>query len=209
MNHDLVKVLQSKLGKDLPGESSHQKMMSYDRPTAAEAFKHEISPRKSGVLLLLYPKAGEFHTVFIKRPSYKGVHSAQISFPGGRLEPEDNDLKATALREAEEEVGVKRNHVKIIGQLSELYIPPSNFLVYPAVGLIDYEPQFVPQEREVDQIIESSVEAILHKDTIEQREIFIKNYDRHITVPTFQVQGHTIWGATAMILAEFKDLVLE
>lgn len=209
MNHDLVKVLESRLGKDLPGESSHQKMMSYDRPTAAEAFKHKIPPRKSGVLLLLYPKAGEMHTVFIKRPSYQGVHSAQISFPGGRFEAVDSDLRETALREAEEEVGVNRGHVKVIGQLSELYIPPSNFLVYPSVGLIDYEPQFIPQEREVDQIIESRVESIIHEDTIEQRDIFIKNYNRHITVPTFQVQGHTIWGATAMILAEFKDLVLK
>ncbi|MFZ6051263.1 NUDIX hydrolase [Halocola ammonii] len=209
MNHDLVKVLESKLGKDLPGETSHQKMMSYSRPTAAEAFKHKVPPRQSGVLLLLYPKAGEMHTVFIKRPSYEGVHSAQISFPGGRHEPGDSDLKETALREAEEEVGVKRSDIKIIGQLSELYIPPSNFLVYPSVGMIDYEPQFVPEEREVDQIIESSLQTIISEETIEEREIFIKNYNRHIVAPTFQIQGHTIWGATAMILAEFKDLVLE
>lgn len=208
MNHDLLKELESRLRKDLPGESSHQKMMSYSRPTAAEAFKHKVPPRQSGVLLLLYPKAGEMHTVFIKRPSYEGVHSAQISFPGGRHEPGDSDLKETALREAEEEVGVRSSDIKIIGQLSELYIPPSNFLVYPSVGTIDYEPEFVPEEREVDQIIESSVESIIREETIEQREIFIKNYNRHIVAPTFQIQGHTIWGATAMILAEFKDLVL-
>lgn len=209
MNHDLVKVLESRLGKDLPGETSHQKMMSYSRPTAAEAFKHKVPPRQSGVLLLLYPKAGEMHTVFIKRPSYEGVHSAQISFPGGRHEPGDSDLKETALREAEEEVGVKRSDIKIIGQLSELYIPPSNFLVYPSVGMIEYEPRFVPEEREVDQIIESSLQTIISDETIEEREIFIKNYNRHIVAPTFQIQGHTIWGATAMILAEFKDLIVE
>jgi 8-oxo-dGTP pyrophosphatase MutT (NUDIX family) len=209
MYDDFIKLLESKLGKDLPGDLSHQKMMSYSRPTAAEAFNHKIPPRKSGVLLLLYPKGDEMHTVFIKRPSYKGVHSAQISFPGGRHEPEDSDLEETALREAEEEVGVKRNDVRIIGQLSELYIPPSNFLVYPSVGLIDYEPQFVPQEREVDQIIESSLQTIIREETIEEREIFIKNYNRHITAPTFQVEGHTIWGATAMILAEFKDLIVD
>jgi 8-oxo-dGTP pyrophosphatase MutT (NUDIX family) len=108
MYDDFIKLLESKLGKDLPGDLSHQKMMSYSRPTAAEAFNHKIPPRKSGVLLLLYPKGDEMHTVFIKRPSYKGVHSAQISFPGGRHEPEDSDLEETALREAEEEVGVKR-----------------------------------------------------------------------------------------------------
>ena len=141
-------------------------------------------------------------------PHEKDIHSGQISFPGGRYEESDNTLEYCALRETEEEVGVSIDEVTVIGQLSELYIPVSNFQVYPFVGYVKSTPIFVPQPSEVQHVIEVPIEMlkdVSNQKTIDYRvrkNIILKN------TPYFDFYGNMVWGATAMMLSEFRAVVL-
>lgn len=164
--------------------------------------------RKSAVLALLYPHRENHHLVFMQRPVYPGVHSGQVSFPGGRQEPEDLDLTVTALREAEEELGIPASQVHMIGSLTPLYIPPSNFMVYPQVGYMPIRPDFVPSEREVERVIEASLELLLDIE-IRQESTIRLNQNLKIKAPAFIVEGFPIWGATAMMLNELLHLIEE
>ena len=163
---------------------------------------------KSSVLILLYPgqKSGSLLFALIQRPEYDGVHSGQISLPGGRFEEEDGDLTRTALRESNEEIGIQPEGVEIIGSLSELYIPPSNFMVYPFIGYTNVRPEFVPDKKEVENIIETDLADLLNDKNIKTKEIKIRNGIK-ITAPCYEIDGNIIWGATAMILSEFREVI--
>ena len=162
--------------------------------------------QKSGVLILIYPLNKKPHIVLMKRVSYPGgIHSGQISFPGGRWEKSDRDLTETALREAEEEVGVDISSVKVLGLLSQIYIPPSNFLVQPVVGLVNYRPDFIPDSREVDQLFEVPVSWLLDPANRGKKPIVTRS-NITLQAPFFDVEGHSVWGATAMMLSEFLHL---
>ena len=160
------------------------------------------------VLVLLFPKNDDWHFTLIQRmPHEKDRHSGQISFPGGRLEEEDESLLAGALREAEEEVGIPRDEINVLGRMTELYIPVSNYLVHPFVGFLDKTPEYVPQPSEVASVLEVPV---LELNKIENRKtrdlkggenIVLKN------VPYFDFEGKVVWGATAMMLSEFEKVV--
>ena len=165
------------------------------------------NPKKAAVLALFYPNEFQLvHLLLILRKTYKGVHSNQIAFPGGKVEDEDIDLKATAIRETYEEVGVPAKKVKIIKALSEVYIPPSNFEVQPYLGLYKEPISFVLQHSEV----EATVEVPL-TDLMDDARIFYQSlstsYARNVKVPAFEFNGRTVWGATAMMLSEIKDLL--
>ncbi|MES2619647.1 MAG: CoA pyrophosphatase, partial [Bacteroidota bacterium] len=159
------------------------------------------------VMLLLYDKDGILNIVFTQRKQYEGVHSGQMSFPGGKKDEGDFDLIQTALRETKEEIGVGEDKIEIIGALSELYIPPSNFLVYPVVGFATDIVSFLPQLNEVEKVVEIPVDFFLNKKNINlQTEIKLFN-GAVVQVPAYVYEGHIIWGATAIMLSEFTFIM--
>jgi 8-oxo-dGTP pyrophosphatase MutT (NUDIX family) len=139
------------------------------------------------------------------RPSDNSVHSGQISFPGGKVEKSDLSMSHTALREAHEEVGVVPNTVELIGSLTKLYIPPSNFDVYPIVGVTNTTPKFITNQ-EVYKLLEVDLDTLLSKDTLGYKTITHRDGNEFI-VPCFHIQDEIVWGATAMILSEFMDVI--
>jgi 8-oxo-dGTP pyrophosphatase MutT (NUDIX family) len=198
--------LRARLKSPLPGDGAHREVMSYIRETAREVRLQRTDYREGAVLMLLYPHRDELHTCLIVRPDYDGVHSGQMAFPGGKREVEDHDLSMTALREAYEEVGIQPESVDLIGCLSEIYIPPSNFLVSPFLGVSAYRPDFLPDQREVAGIVEVPLSLFMDERAIQERAVRIK-HDVELVVPAFDVYGNTVWGATAMMLAEFRAVV--
>jgi 8-oxo-dGTP pyrophosphatase MutT (NUDIX family) len=166
-------------------------------------------PNMAGVMAVFYPnKSDKTNFVLILRKTYKGVHSNQVGFPGGRLEIFDKSLEHTALRETEEEVGIPKGEVEIVKKLTKLYIPPSNFWVHPYVGLMEKTPNLVPQISEVEKILEINIEDFLdEKNLIKQK--LSTSYASNIEVPAFSLNGQVVWGATAMMLSELKELLKE
>ncbi|OYX83341.1 MAG: coenzyme A pyrophosphatase [Flavobacteriales bacterium 32-34-25] len=191
----------------LSGDISHQKMMPLERKELlAKMNLKENKPREAAVTMLFYPKNKETHLVLIVRNSYKGVHSAQIAFPGGKFETDDADFSATALRETEEEIGVSRNKIEIIKAFSSVFIPPSNFMVYPFLGICKEEIDFIPDAIEVAAIIELPLK-VFRDDSILTVENLSTSYGSFIEVPAFKIDGHIVWGATAMMLSELRDVL--
>jgi 8-oxo-dGTP pyrophosphatase MutT (NUDIX family) len=202
------KYLQEKLANNLPGVSAHKKMMNYSRIDAQQARTNNIEYKEGAVLILLYPDQQNINTLLMLRPEYEGVHSAQVSFPGGKRDLGDVDILQTALRETKEEVGVLVERENIIGQLTEIFIPPSKFLVTPFVGWLDYKPDFIADKREVQQLIELPVKNILDDNIIKEKEIFIPLYNINLNTPYFDIYGNVVWGATAMMLAELREVLI-
>ncbi|SNR16409.1 NUDIX hydrolase [Tenacibaculum jejuense] len=193
---------------DLGGTTSQFKLVPEIRIKISEETIKKNNPRKAAVLCLFYPDS-EGKTVFLltKRASYKGTHSAQISFPGGKADEEDKTFADTALRELEEEVGVDRNSVQLIRQISDTYIPPSNFMVTPFIGYLNKKPNYVTN-KEVAEIIEVQLDDLLDDSKISSVELDT-SYMKKIAVPCFLLNEQVVWGATAMILSEIKDLIKE
>ncbi len=164
-------------------------------------------PKQAAVMAVFYPgEQEETRFVLILRKSYKGVHSNQVGFPGGRVEEEDLNLMHTALRETEEEVGIPRQEVTVLRELTRLYIPPSNFWVQPYLGLMERTPLLVPQEEEVEAVLEIDIDEFLSESCL-TRQTLSTSYASNIEVPAFLLNGHVVWGATAMMLSEMKDIL--
>jgi 8-oxo-dGTP pyrophosphatase MutT (NUDIX family) len=208
MFNDFIKQLRLKLKQPLPGREAQFKMASDIRLTNFQYQSMTDRAIRSGVLVLLFPFGKSIWMVLIKRAIDKSVHSGQISLPGGKYEKEDADLEQTALRETHEEVGVNPSRIKILGNLTELFIPPSNFIVYPFVGYCNEKPVFIPDSNEVDCIIEADINDFLNPINRKLKEIIIRN-EFKITTPVFEIQGHSVWGATGMILSEFTEIIRE
>lgn len=191
----------------LLSSKAHLKMAPLERLKYYDNYDYSIhNPRKSAVLSLFYPKDTQTYLLLIVRSEYVGVHSAQISFPGGKMEHFDASLQETALRETEEEVGIKKEKIEIIKPFSELYIPPSNFLVSPFLGFTTepIEPKIDP--REVSHILELPVLDLLDNRLVSNVKLST-SYANDIQVPAFIIADHIVWGATAMILSEIKDII--
>ena len=193
---------------ELPGEQLHLKMAPIERLLELkENAKDQKNAKKAAVLVLFYPsEANETHFVLILRKTYTGVHSAQVGFPGGKREEQDADFQATALRETEEEVGVPRDRVRVLKELTEIYIPPSNFFVQPFLGIVSETPRFIPQESEVEAILEIPLHEFLD-DAIRTSQILTTSYAKEIEVPAFLLRDHVVWGATAMMLNEVREIL--
>ncbi|MGB3464404.1 MAG: CoA pyrophosphatase [Cyclobacteriaceae bacterium] len=205
----LVDRLNNRLKDELPGESSHIKMNAQAVTGQRFIFKNPHEARKGAVLILLYEINREVHFVLTQRPDYNGAHGGQISFPGGKHEEEDPDLFATALREAEEEVGVSRKLVNVVGSLSEYFVGASNHLVLPVVGYTERKPLFVPDDHEVAEILPVPLRDLLD-DTRRKSTILEVGENRfRLNAPYFDLHGKVVWGATAGMLSEFKDIVSE
>lgn len=191
-----------------PGQESQLKMSPPFRRELLKLQKDNIkNAKQSAVLALCYPdNNNNTKMAFILRRTYKGVHSAQIGFPGGKVEESDNTLIETALRETEEEIGIKRSSVTILRPITSMYIPPSNFVVHPFLGFIDSIPNFIKEEKEVEEIIEISITDILNDINIISTSVST-SYKVDVEVPAFKFNDKIIWGATAMMLNEIKDLL--
>ena len=208
MTFDTFKKLIPKLKKTpLPGADAHEQMAPDIRKKELERLDiSKRNPRHAAVMMLCYPKNKETYLVLIQRPTYEGVHSAQIALPGGKAENEDRNLEATALRETEEEVGVPRNTVTVIQPLTKTYVPPSNFWVHPFMGFVDHRPNFVAQEEEVAAILEIPLADLLNNAN-QSSTVLSTSYAKEISVATFTLDNRMVWGATAMLLNEFKILI--
>lgn len=203
-----LKVIPKVKNLELPGESSQIKMSPPYRLELMERNKALMKTAKqAAVLALFYPnKNNETYLILILRKTYKGVHSAQVSFPGGKFEVEDLDLQTTALRETYEEVGVPMEDVEVLKRMTPMYIPPSNFTVHPFFGITSNLPNFIKQDEEVEDLIEVSLLHFLDESNLIQTSV-PTSYEVNVEVPAFKLNNHIVWGATAMMLSEIKDLL--
>jgi 8-oxo-dGTP pyrophosphatase MutT (NUDIX family) len=205
-----VDTLRQRLAGPLPGRDAQYKMASMLR--LQELSPHPAPPvtaQIACVLNLWFLQNGIWHTVLIERTANpRDRHSGQVSFPGGRWEATDGELANVALREAEEEVGVPARHVEILGQLTDLYIPVSNFLVHPFVGLLHTPVNFQAQPGEVEAILTPALSVFLSSENRKQTDVKINQGITLQNVPYFEVEGRIVWGATAMIMNEFLELLV-
>jgi 8-oxo-dGTP pyrophosphatase MutT (NUDIX family) len=189
----------------LPGIIAQHMMAPRLRKTTDELLLENPDHRLSSVMILLYPNAnGILSTVFIERPVNESVHSGQIAFPGGKIETSDANPQAAALRETEEEIGVPASAVECIGLLTRLFIPASKFLVIPHVGIIGHTPQFLPNPEEVKSIIQVDISELV--SVVPGKKVFPTSYG-NLEAPYYNIQGHSVWGATAMMLSEFREII--
>jgi len=200
--------LTNRLQQPLPGEEVQFLMAPVARIRPEQIPAADYHPRKSAVLILLFPVNDTIRMVLIERPVYEGVHSGQIALPGGKFEEKDADLQQTALRETFEEIGVPSGDITIIGKLSDIYINPSNFLVSPFVGYCPRQPEFIGDQREVQSIFTTDVIA-LSRDAGKAIKTITHSSGYKIKTPYFEIEGFTVWGATAMIISELNAVVRE
>lgn len=197
-----IERLKERLTAPLPGIEAQKMMM----PVVPDLSRFEISKRKNsvqgGVLILIYPQHNELYIPLMLRPEYGGPHSGQVSLPGGRIEDTDEDLVQTALREAHEELGIPSEKVIVAGNLTELFIIASNFTVLPVIGIMDERPEFQSDPREVAELIETPISLLLNAEIVKSRPFNVRG-GIQIDAPYFDIFGHHVWGATAMILSEF------
>lgn len=207
MFRPFIDQLKIRLQQPLPGEDIQFAMAPLARERIREIPKENYHPRKSAVLILLFPANNSIHTVLIERPVYEGVHSGQIAFPGGRFEDGDVDLGQTALRETFEEIGVQPQGIEILGRLTDLYISPSNFLVSPFIGYTATIPDFIPDAREVQSII---ITDLFSMGSMEKGAKTITHSSGFkIKTPYYEIEGFTVWGATAMMISELNAVIAE
>lgn len=207
MEFTLFKNLVSEIGTIPTGGIEAQfKLAPKIRKQLSENYIENQQPKIAGVLALFYPNE-QNDTCFLltKRASYNGTHSAQISFPGGKFETNDISLQHTALRETFEEVGVKTTAISIFKEMTNVYIPPSNFLVTPFLGITNQPPVF-KTNHEVEELIQVSLDEFLNK-TVISSTILSTSYAKKITVPCFRLNSYIVWGATAMMLNEIRELL--
>lgn len=194
--------------KTLPGLEAQLKMAPITRLEELKKMAQKANPRKSAVLILFYPYKEKLMLVLMKRTVDNTVHSGQVSFPGGKLEKEDKTLADTALREANEEMGIRPEKVELLGNLSKLYIPPSNFEVHSYVGFTDERPDFIANDVEVERIIETEVGILLKPSTFTKKDINHRNGSL-VNVPCYYFDNNLIWGATAMLISELNMVIKE
>jgi len=209
LNYNDFLIFLLKIGDlSLPGNIAHFQMSVPNRKKIF--FDLDIKKKKinkAAVLVLINPSINNEPTItLIVRPNNTGVHSGQISFPGGRVEKIDNSLWETALRETNEEIGVNPCKVNFIKELSRLYIPPSNFLVYPFIGYLNERSKFRIDNNEVDEVLEIPISSLIDKKNRSKMKI-TNSYMKNIEVPCYKFNKKLIWGATAMILSEFELLL--
>ena len=187
------------LGETLPGEQAQLEMS----PQFRGEFTDDSDPTPAAVMILMFPSENTTAVVFIKRNTYNGPHSAQVSFPGGAWEPSDESMEQTAVRETREELGIT-GEINLLGSLTQLHIPVSNFMVTPIAGWMEQRPLYHPDPLEVQYVIESSLEELF-----DPANILSDHWEQHgrtIVAPYYRVGKEKIWGATAMMLCEFLQV---
>jgi 8-oxo-dGTP pyrophosphatase MutT (NUDIX family) len=199
--------LRRALQAPLPGHERFLQISGYPRPNVEKALAQVPPPRESAVLALFYHRRQVLHTLLMLRPTYVGVHSGQVGFPGGKREADDPSLEHTALREFVEETGAEGTRIEVLGSLSRVYIPPSRTIVTPFVGYAPELGALRPDPHEVELLIETPVDELL-RDDILKRRVQTMPTGQAVEIPYFDVQGHVVWGATALMIAELRELLL-
>ncbi len=203
----LLENLRVALSGPLAGHEELLALSGYSRLDIERARALDPAPRESAVLALLYPKESTLHCLLMVRPIYDGVHSGQVAFPGGKREPGDPSLKETALREFHEETGADPKEVEVLGALTPVYIPPSRMIVTPFVGFVEEIGPWQPDPLEVARLIEAPLVELLRDDILKKRDQYIEIIGRTVEIPYFEVNGEVVWGATALMLSELRELL--
>jgi len=203
-SHHFFQNLEERLGKPLPGLNGQLNMVPDPRPGNKVYTEVQDSSKRAGVLVLLYLKGTRVFIVLTRRTDLVEHHQTQISFPGGRQE-EGESFEQTALRETCEELGIPPSVIKTLGKLTPLYIPPTNFCIYPVVARMNEQPQFEPSPYEVAEVLEIPLEHLINPQTTRKERWNL--HGTRIEVPFYFFEGHKIWGATAMVLAEFVEIL--
>ncbi len=204
--NSLIERLRDELQKPLPGIDAHRLMVPKETGNVRFDPTKMQQARLSSVLIMFYERHGELYLPLTQRHDYGGTHSGQVSFPGGKWEPGDLNLIVTATREAEEEIGIAQNMVQVLGQLTDLFIPPSNFKVTPVVSYTTIEPEFKLDSYEVKELIEVPLTRLLDKDVVKTTHIPIRGGLR-LNAPYFDLNNKIVWGATAMMLSELVAIL--
>ena len=201
----VVEQLKKQIALQLPGIEAHRQMLPSGRKLDANYRELAVNYKQSAVLALLYPNQNSLHLLLTKRQEYVGAHSGQISFPGGKKEVHDSNLLETALRETKEETGISSNKIELIGALTPVYIPVSNFMVQPYLAFVNELPQLILNTREVRETIHVPIQLLMQEETRIQTKI-IASSSMTLDVPAFYFDPHIIWGATAMMISEINEL---
>ncbi len=205
---DFLSQFKKELSNNLPGEAAHQKMAPINRPLSSFALKEAKNIRESAVVIVLFRKNNEIHCILTQRQEYEGNHSGQISFPGGKKDDSDFNLEATARRECFEEIGIPIDSGVLLGQLTDVYVPVSSFKVSPFV-IFHYElPPLIRNEREVAEIIDFPLFDLKKEELIARMEVPLTNGVNLKNIPYFKLSNKKVWGATALILSEIKEILL-
>lgn len=202
---DFITKLKKRIDSGLPGSVAHKHMSPSGRITGPFRANDYVQSKKASVLILIFRENNVVKFVMIQRPVYNGIHGGQVSFPGGKIEDYDASPWNAAVRETEEEIGVKQQEIKYVAELSALYIPPSNFFVYVFIGYMLGEPVFIPEMKEVESVIVAPIEILL--DNTIKNTMDFKRDNIQITVPCYRIQNKNVWGATAIILSEVEELL--
>lgn len=200
-----MRLFRTALTTDLPGAKAHTTQMPHPRSAGTDESAHKEKPESGAVLLAVVPDGNKLSIPFIKRPEDARHHPGQISFPGGKMEKADASLLETALREAYEETGIRPEEISIIGQLTKVYVPASNFNIYPILGTALSRPEFSPSTHEVAELLLVPMQELFDDANKETR--IIRKYNTEIEAPGYKIGPHFIWGATAMIISELEYIV--
>jgi len=198
--------LKTRLQYGLPGPLAHETMRAVPSGAVLPNFNHKLPPKPGSVLILLYEQDGRIRFPLIKRPEYLGAHSGQVSLPGGKAEQNETAIE-TALREGEEEIGIRQSAVQVLGTLSDFFVVPSNFMVTPVIGVIE-NPVFQADQREVMRILQGDLHDLIAGNAAKRKEILAAGKFL-MDAPYFDIEGEVVWGATAMILNELRFILQE
>lgn len=206
---DFVDLLKHQIKFNLPGEKSHLAMAPVNRPISSLARKESMEYRESAVSVLLVEDEQTWKIILIQRPPYEGTHGGQISFPGGKMDPEDQSDFHTALRECQEEIGVNLHDAIYLGELTPVFIPVSKFNVHAHVFYLANFPVMTADPREVESIFHITCDELLDENRVQTMEIDLPGNQKLKGIPCFEIQSKQIWGATALILNELKQILKE
>lgn len=204
---DFSNDLRKKFSEQLPGEKAHLTMAPAGRTISSLARKKTEFFKESAVSVILFPKNEEVHFYLMQRHVYKGAHSGQVSFPGGKKEENDVSLLQTAKRETLEEIGVKLTDNQLIGELTSVFIPVSKFNMQSFVFYLDEEPQLKIDSFEVESLFSISLNELLRDEIIQKVSIPIGDNLVLDNVPCFMLNNKIVWGATALVLSELKIIL--
>lgn len=199
--------LSSKIPSYSPNFQAQQLMAPFKMGNRIDMLNLNKNPRLGGVMIFVFNKRNKAHLALIRRPEYDGVHSGQIAFPGGKMDDSDADIQETAIRETFEEIGVPKSKMEILGPISQVYIPPSKFLVTPFVTICNESPVFNKDDFEVEEVLEVPIALLFDDSIVKHGEVNVGNQGYSLSAPYFDVFGHKVWGATAIMLSEFKAIM--